>query len=516
MRIFAYDHHTLRPVVEQVLGTQALRWYDTNYSVCTREPKQCMGFDTEFPDGWLQRELPLALRSHGAHFVNSPDRADAILWLVWDYAFCVAAGTMPLEWERGKGRLTASCAAHVALIQWLHATPAWTSSGGHNFVFIVDDPRRWQEALGSGVHAPWFMRIAKERYGESAHKMEAAAGVLSTTTRRAVLLATEDRRALQVRGSSRLITMPYYCAQSFYRHDAVSASTQRATRAANRRNRPLLASFVGTLEVRNDCAVCENGFQPRDLRIKLADALLSDCASGARNSTRGLPEHCKLVVLDTLRLHRDDRRGLAAAGVDFARDLLDATFCPAPRGDSASTKRFYASIQAGCVPVVISDHFVPAFAKRLGTDKAMIHLGEADFLDPTFSFARFLALVHQHGLDDLRAKGRKIRNALSYQRVRPLALLGDTDRNGAPSGRSTCDGAVDSGSAYSHSRHEADAVDHLAAELLDLLTRPSSSASHLGSKRSRATMRMEPPSRSVHYERAWGCPYSASLHDLCR
>lgn len=489
MRLFVYDHLTLRPVVEQALGTQALRWYDSNYSVCARVPEQCMGFDTEFPDGWLQRELPLALQSRGAHFVNSPREADAILWLVWDYAFCVAAGTKPLEWERFKGRLTASCAAHVALIRWLHTTPAWKSSGGRNFVLVVDDPRRWQEALGRGVHIPWFMRIAKERYGQSAHEVETAAGVLSTTTRSAILVATEDRRAPEARGSSRLITMPYYCAPSFYRRGgAGSGSAHEAVRqyvAANRRNRPLLASFVGTVEVRNDCAVCENAFQPRDLRIKLADALSSDCGHGATpNSSETLLGTCKLVALDALRLHRDDRQGLAAAGVDFARNLLDATFCLIPRGDSASTKRFYASIQAGCVPVVISDHFMPAFASLVGSNQAMIHLAEADFLDPAFSLTRFLTLVREDGLDDLRRKGRKIRNALSYLHVRPSTLT-PTHEN------------VDSSSTYPHTRHKPDAVDHLATELLELLANSSPSVSSLS---------REPPGRPLHYERASSSP----------
>ena len=456
-KVYVYDRNNLRPVVREVLGLSALQWFDRNYTECAAAPKQCAGFDSEFPDGRLQRELPLAMaasRSHKVQIVPSPEQADGVLWLVWDYAFCLASGARPLAWERGKGRLTASCAAHVALLKWLQTTPRWRLNSGRDFALIVDDPRRWQEALGRGIHVSWFTNIAKERYASSVgsfadhETIRSAADVLSTVMRSSILFSTEDRRRLEDRGASHLITMPYYCSPSFYRHGGrADGGTHMASASTSARRRPLLASFVGTVEVHNDCAVCENDVEPRDLRVKVADELSRHCMLAA---AKGMFDGCALVALDALRFHRDDRQGLAAAGVSFAQQLRDAIFCPIPRGDSASTKRFYASIQAGCVPVVISDRFIPAFAKLLASDQAMVHIGEADFLNRSFSFTRFLQLVHSSGHAALLAKGRELRIALSYQHSR--SAVGRED------------------SRLSRSRRQPDAVDYLATEFLNSLS----------------------------------------------
>ena len=116
-------------------------------------------------------------------------------------------------------------------------------------------------------------------------------------------------------------------------------------------HRPLLASFVGTLEIHGngECAVCENGVLPRDLRIKTADELSRQCVTlAARRSihTKILWSiiHTKavwecIVVLDRLPVHRDNRSGLALAAGDelFLRPLRDAVFCPIVRGDSATS-----------------------------------------------------------------------------------------------------------------------------------------------------------------------------------
>ena len=38
--------------------------------------------------------------------------------------------------------------------------------------------------------------------------------------------------------------------------------------------------------------------------------------------------------------------------------MLNSTFCIIPRGDTASSRRFYCAILTLCIPVVISDAFV--------------------------------------------------------------------------------------------------------------------------------------------------------------
>lgn len=40
---------------------------------------------------------------------------------------------------------------------------------------------------------------------------------------------------------------------------------------------------------------------------------------------------------------------------EYLQQMLRAKFCFAPRGDTASAKRLYESIAAGCIPIIISD-----------------------------------------------------------------------------------------------------------------------------------------------------------------
>lgn len=131
-------------------------------------------------------------------FVDHPADADAVLWLVWDFALCHASGTRLLKWEIGKTRLTASCPAHTALLHALQQTPRWQRHNGRDFVFIVNDPSRWQHMLGEDVsdtgQSAYFEQLSKTRWG-SVQQARAAARVLGKITSNAVLLSTEDRRS---------------------------------------------------------------------------------------------------------------------------------------------------------------------------------------------------------------------------------------------------------------------------------------------------------------------------------
>ena len=69
---------------------------------------------------------------------------------------------------------------------------------------------------------------------------------------------------------------------------------------------------------------------------------------------------------------------------------MPASFCIAPRGDSASIKRFYDAIVAGCIPVVISDLLVPAFEDLVSVNDAFVRITEALFMQPSFSLLSHL------------------------------------------------------------------------------------------------------------------------------
>lgn len=438
-RLFVYNHVTLRPVVQRVLGPDALSWFDTKYTTCAESPQRCMPFDAEFADGVLQRELPHSIRAHfqeQVELVSSPDDADSVLWLVWDYALCVASGIQPIAWELGKGILTASCDVHVTLLRWLMTTSRWRRSDGRDFVFIVEDPQRWQLPFGSGKRddAKWYMPLARARYGALPTNASwlAVQQVLTKVVRSSILLTIEERRRPEDRGTSRSVVIPYFTEPSHYRDPSGSMKESEGA------HRPLLASFVGTLEIHGngECAVCENGVLPRDLRIKTADELSRQCvtlAARRSNHTKILWSiiHTKavwecIVVLDRLPVHRDNRSGLALAAGDelFLRPLRDAVFCPIVRGDSATSKRFYTAIRMGCIPVVISDHFMPAVPDIVDSYSAYLQIPEATFLQPSFSLMRFLqhALRADGGnkLRSLIAKGAQIRTALSYERTRQV------------------------------------------------------------------------------------------------
>ena len=50
---------------------------------------------------------------------------------------------------------------------------------------------------------------------------------------------------------------------------------------------------------------------------------------------------------------------------DYLKRMMGSTFCLAPRGDTASSRRVYEAIATGCIPVIIADDLALPFAKRL-------------------------------------------------------------------------------------------------------------------------------------------------------
>ena len=458
LRLFVYDHKTIRPHVASVLGADALHWFDGNYTPCVKSPYRCMGTDPEFADGVLTRELPLAIREsreRPVKIVSTPDEADGVLWLVWEYALCVASGTRLEPWEHGKKVVFASCSAQVQLFQWLQTTPRWQLRGGGDFAFLVPMAQYWQRVRGGPAeylteHHKWsgkyFRELHQKRFVERARyplaSVGAAADTLEKITRRSIHLTIEDLRRVDDIGSSRTVLLPYYCLPKLYYEQA-------AEKAATRKR--YLASFIGTIEVRNCCERCNEGrkdrvyepgsahLRPREIRNKtllqlsmgrlflrldersgksfIAEAERSNGAkaSGARRFL--------VQPLDSVSVERNDRNGLESAGVPFGDAMRTSVFCLIPRGDTASTKRFYAAILSGCVPVVISDEFLPAFAPLLPEiESAFVRIPEAAFLTQSFSLPAFLKSLQQQPerLEKLVAAGRSLRRSFTYVRHRPI------------------------------------------------------------------------------------------------
>lgn len=60
------------------------------------------------------------------------------------------------------------------------------------------------------------------------------------------------------------------------------------------------------------------------------------------------------------------------------RHLMDSTFCACPRGLTSATARFQQVILAGCIPVVLSNSFIPPFESVLNPTDYMIQHDEKD------------------------------------------------------------------------------------------------------------------------------------------
>ena len=50
---------------------------------------------------------------------------------------------------------------------------------------------------------------------------------------------------------------------------------------------------------------------------------------------------------------------------EYLQQMLRAKFCFAPRGDTASAKRLYESIAAGCIPIIISDKLKLPYQRQM-------------------------------------------------------------------------------------------------------------------------------------------------------
>jgi len=63
-------------------------------------------------------------------------------------------------------------------------------------------------------------------------------------------------------------------------------------------------------------------------------------------------------------------------GSTYPRGMHMATFCPCPTGDSASAKRMFDAVLAGCIPLILSDDFVWPFTTEI---EPALHLRPLDF-----------------------------------------------------------------------------------------------------------------------------------------
>ena len=119
----------------------------------------------------------------------------------------------------------------------------------------------------------------------------------------------------------------------------------------------------------------------------------------------------------------------------YLHKMTHATFCLAPRGDTASSKRIYEAIAAGCIPVIIADSLRLPFRRRLRWEAFSLRVREADVLaDPRRLLAQLRAMPE--------AKVARMQRALLRARPSFLWHLDPTRRSAVDAIlEEMCDGA---------------------------------------------------------------------------
>merc|ERR1712050_387012 len=142
------------------------------------------------------------------------------------------------------------------------------------------------------------------------------------------------------------------------------------------------------------------------IRTKLLDEFASDC----------LPGECDVVDLTAVLKsgQRNDLNAYSLRNINFNQILQNATFCPIPRGDSGGTKRFFAAILAGCIPVVISDNLALPFVPAVDYRGAILHVPEREFMHPKFSLLAILRSQTPEQVAAMRVNLGRIQRAITF------------------------------------------------------------------------------------------------------
>jgi len=290
-------------------------------------------------------------------------------------------------------------------LEWLQATPRFRRNRGSDHVFLVNAISSWESYWS--LKPPGALRLAQQQRQIYLPATDVVHGI----TRSSILASVEERRTVDQRGNSSVIAIPYYANSSMY-----FASPHHA--------RSHLVGFAGSRELNtwNVCDACAvvgmNVTNGGVIRAKLFDEFASDC----------MAEECDVV--DMASVVKKDRREVQAPSTSLLRAgdsssfkshglllneiLQNATFCPIPRGDSGGTKRFFAAILAGCIPVVISDNLALPFVPLVNYSGAILRVPEREFMNRKFSLLTFLRSQTPEQVAGMRENLSRIQRAITY------------------------------------------------------------------------------------------------------
>ena len=99
-----------------------------------------------------------------------------------------------------------------------------------------------------------------------------------------------------------------------------------------------------------------------------------------------------------------------------------AVFCLVAKGDSYSTSALFAALDAGCVPVLLSDWFVPAFNWAVPWHAIALRIKEQDFLASPEAALQRLKDIPAAQVEEMRQQASIWRRWLSYTKVASATL----------------------------------------------------------------------------------------------
>lgn len=99
---------------------------------------------------------------------------------------------------------------------------------------------------------------------------------------------------------------------------------------------------------------------------------------------------------------------------EYLQRMIRSVFCLAPRGDTASSRRVYEAIAAGCIPVIIADKLALPFQKRLRYEDFTLRVGEQEALARPMRLLKRLRAMAPEQIRRMQAKLQQVRPAFLW------------------------------------------------------------------------------------------------------
>lgn len=360
-RIFVYDHANLAElgILEAIVWSRYAALFDAKI------PPPILHVDHDFAEYEVARNIRHAIQSAGVQ-AETVEAADVIFVALWEFGLCMLLHEDRIhEWERQKGILFSGFEEKCPEIKLIYDRLPERNGRGR-YAFLIDKLKLKQSSM------PWKLVY------------------------NSLFVGVEEMRWYT--GCSTHLPIPYFVEPTKWSfNDAVDS-------------KQYFISFVGSVSVLYSmCEACNWWFNPSALRSSLYATVQRGCETHQ--------QRCRLRSLDE---HFSNRHNVSflERHENIAALMRASTFCLVPRGDSASTKRFFCAIFALCIPVLVSDHIALPFADKIRYDDFVLRISEGELLEYNATPAVFNAILrvaNQPILMDRAVRAmRHARNQLAF------------------------------------------------------------------------------------------------------